>query len=229
VLRLALLASATAALGMPAVRFGAGGETGRLAVKLMAALWTSTAATLLMCWLMLSFEAACRAPAKVAKIRRAEMTGQYTARLWLPVLVGAVVFPIMDESSADVRTVLRFYAWPVAGLLAWFPVTALRATEAGEIHTVVGIALRRWGAGLLPFTGWLAVAGTYFFAFHLGTGWLISLCPDNSWPRAAMAILTAGAEVWLAVWMLGAWVAIQVDRLPSATKDARSSRRQAIA
>jgi hypothetical protein len=229
VLRVALLASATAALGMPAVRFGAGGETGRLIVKLMAALWTSTAATLLMCWLMLAFEAACRPPSRSPKIRMAEMAGQCTARLWLPVLAGAAVFPLMDLASPGLQSVLRLYAWPAAALLAWFPLTALRTPEAGEIHTVVSTAIRRWGSGMLPFTGWLAVAGTCFFAFHLLTGWLTSLCPDGSWWRAATALLTAVAEAWLAVWMLGAWVAIQMDRLPSATKNARSSRREALA
>ncbi|HEX2748670.1 MAG TPA: hypothetical protein VHM91_11770, partial [Verrucomicrobiales bacterium] len=102
VLRLSLVASATAALGIPAVRFGAGGESGRLAVKIMAALWTSTAATLLMCRLIISFETACRGSVKTGKTRPAELTGQYTARLWLPVLAGAVAFPLLDYASADV-------------------------------------------------------------------------------------------------------------------------------
>ena len=229
VLRLSLVASATAALGIPAVRFGAGGESGRLAVKLMAALWTSTAATLLLCWLILSFETASRGPVKTAKTRPAELTGQYTARLWLPVLAGTVAFPLLDYASADASMVLRFYVWPLAALLAWFPLTALRSAEAGEIHTVVSVAVRRWGTGVLCFAGWVVVAGMHFFAFHLGSGWLLSLCVDGSWWQAAVALLSAGAWAWLAAWMLGAWIAIQVDRLPSGAKDARSSRLHASA
>jgi hypothetical protein len=224
VLQLALLASATATLGMPAVRFGAGGEAGRLAVKMMASLWTSTTATLLMCWLILSFESICRSPVKAAKIRWAEMTGQYTVRLWLPVLAAAVAFPLMDAASPELRGVLRVYAWPVAALLAWFPLTALRSSEAGEIHSVLSVALRRWGTGVLPLTGWLAVAGAHFFAFHLLAGWLIALCPAGSWWRAGAAFLSHSAWAALAVWMLGAWVAIQVDSLPSGTKNARPTR-----
>ncbi|HWB06966.1 MAG TPA: hypothetical protein VG796_28335 [Verrucomicrobiales bacterium] len=229
ILRLALLASATAALGMPMARFGAGGEAGRLAVKLMAALWTSTAATLLMCGLMLAFESACRARAKAPRMRFAEMTGQYTARLWLPVLAGTVAFPLMDLLNESVLTILCVYAWPLVALLAWFPLAAMRSTEAGDIHTVVSVALRRWGTGLPALTGWLAVAGTSFFALHLAFGGLLSLCPEGSWWRAAVTVFAAGVRAWLAVWMLGAWVAIQVDMLPSAAKVARASRRQAPA
>ena len=229
VLQLALLASATAALGIPMVRFGGGGEDGRLVVKLMASLWISTAACLLMCWLLLSFESASRAPARAAKTRWAEMTGQYTVRLWLPVLAGAVAFPLMDAAKADLRAVLRAYAWPAAALLAWFPLTALRSSEAGEIHSVFSVALRRWGAGLLPFSGWLAVAGMHFFAFHLCSRGLISLCPDGSWWREAVTFVFHSAWAWLAVWMLGAWVAMQVDRLPSGAKDAAFSRRNVSA
>jgi hypothetical protein len=228
VLQLALLASATAALGMPAVRFGAGGESGRLAVKLMASLWTSTAATLLMCWLILQFEAICRAPLNAAKIRWVEMTGQFTVRLWLPILAGSVAFPLMDAAGPELRGVLRVYAWPLAALLGWFPLTALPSSGAGEIHSVIGTALRRWGAGLLPFTGWLAVAGTHFFAFQLLSGWAMAFCPDGSWWRSGAALLFNSAWAALAVWMLGAWVCIQVDRMPFVKKDARALRHSAI-
>lgn len=229
ILQLALLASATAALGIPAVRFGAGGENGRWAVKILASLWTATSATLLMCWLVFSFETIFQTPQKPASIRSVEMTGFYAARLWLPILAGAVAFPLMDAAGGELRGVLRIYAWPVAVLLAWFPLTALHSTEAGEIHTVLRTALHRWGAGLLPLTGWLAVAGAHFFLFHLAAGWLFSLCPDNSWGRAVLAFISRGAWAWLAVWMLGAWVAIQVDRLPGAIKDARPVRRDVAA
>lgn len=218
--QLVLLASATAALGIPAVRFGAGGESGRWIVKLLAAPWTATAATLLMCGLFLAFETACRGPAK-AKIRWAEMTGQYTARLWFVVLIGTVAFPLMDWLSPGLRGILRWYAWPAVVLLAWFPFTALRSTEAGEIHTVFTIALRRWASGLLPFTGWAAVAGIHFFALHLPGGWLVSLCPDGSWYRALVAGCFAAVQAALAVWMLGSWIAVQVDNVPVALKERR--------
>ncbi len=221
IIQLALLASATAALGIPAVRFGAGGEGGRLIVKLLAAPWAATAATLLMCWLILAFESVCRGPAK-AKVRWAEMSGQFTARLWFVVFTGAVAFPLMDWLSADTRGILRYYAWPAAALLAWFPFTALRSAEAGEIHTVFSVALRRWAAGIVPFLGWIAVAGVHFFTLHLLSGWLVSLCPDGSWYHALLAGFFAAAQVALAVWMLGAWVAIQVDKVPAALKDRRS-------
>jgi hypothetical protein len=224
VIQLSLLASATAALGIPAVRFGAGGETGRLTVKLLAALWSSTAATLLMCRLMLAFEAACRVPAKSTKVRWAEVTGQYTARLWLPVLIGAVVFPVIDLASADMRALLRWYAWPAVALLAWFPFTALRAADAGEIHTVFRIALQRWAGGLMGFAGWFAVAGVQFFAFHLLCGWSISWLPRGTWWQAAAGVLCHGAWVWLAVWMLGAWIAIQVEHRGPSTQTARARR-----
>lgn len=220
VIQLVLLASATAALGIPAVRFGAGGENGRWIVKLLAAPWTATAATLLMCWLFLSFETACRGPAN-AKIRWAELTGQFTVRLWLVGFVGAAVFPLLDWLSGDTRGVLRWYAWLVAALLAWFPFTALRSSEAGEIHTVFSVALRRCALGILPFLGWVAVAGVHFFALHLLSGWLASLCPDGSWYRAVIAGFFAAVQVALAVWMLGAWVAIQVEKVPAALKDRR--------
>ena len=220
VVQLILLASATAALGMPAVRFGAGGENGRWIVKLLAAPWTATAATLLMCWLFLSFETVCRGPAK-AKIRWAEMTGQFSARLWFMILIGTIVFPLTDWLSADVRGILRWYAWPAVVLLVWFPFTALRSTEAGEIHTVISVALGRWASGALAFFGWVAVAGVHFFALHLLSGWLVSLCPDGSWYLALTAGFFVAVQVALAVWMLGAWIAIQVDKIPAALKDRR--------
>ena len=220
VMYLVLFASATAALGAPMVRFGAGGERGMWIVKLMAAPWTATAATMLMCWLILAFETACRAPEKT-KIRWMEMAGQYTARLWLLAFIGAVAFPLMDWLSADTRHLLRWYAWPAALLLAWFPFTALRSSEAGEIHTVCIVALRRWGAGLVPFLGWLCVAGVHFLAFHLLSGWLGSLCPPASWSHAVVAGIFQIAWVVLAVWMLGAWVAMQVEKVPAAAKPRR--------
>ena len=222
VIKLVVLASATAALGIPAVRFGAGGDSGRWIVKLIAAPWTATAATLLMCWLFLCFETACRGPAKT-KIRQAEMTGQFTVRLWLMVFIGAVVFPLTDWLSADMRGILRWYAWPVVALLAWFPFTALRSTEAGEIHTVFGVSLRRWAHGIVPFLGWVAVAGVHFFALHLPGGWMVSLCPAESWYRGLVAGFFAAAQAGLAVWMLGAWVAIQVEKVPAALKERRKA------
>lgn len=222
VIQLVLLASATAALGIPAVRFGAGGESGHWIMKLLTAPWAATAATLLMCWLFLAFETACRGPAQ-AKIRRAEMAGQCTARLWVMVFIGAVTFPLMDWLSDDTRGILRWFAWPAVALLAWFPFTALRSTEAGEIHTVFSVALSRWAAGILPFAGWCAVAGVHFFALHLLTGWLVSLCPDGTWYRSIIAGILAAAQVALAVWMFGAWVTIQVDKVPVARKDRRKA------
>jgi hypothetical protein len=220
VIYLVLLAGAVASLGAPMVRFGAGGETGRWVVKLMAAPWTATAATLLMCWLILAFETACRTPEK-SKIRWFEMTGQYTARLWLPAFAGTIAFPLMDWLTPDTRALLRWYAWPAALALAWFPFTALRSTEAGEIHTVCIVALRRWSAGLLSFLGWLAVAGVWFLAFHLLAGWLVSLCPAGSWYHAAVTGVFHTLSAVLAVWMLGAWVAIQVDKVPVSGKQRR--------
>ena len=221
IMYLVLFGSATAALGMPMVRFGAGGERGLWIVKLMAAPWTATAATMLMCWLILAFETACRAPEKT-KIRWAEMTGQYTARLWLLAMAGTIALPLMDWLSPGTRMILRGYAWPLALVMAWFPFTALRSTEAGEIHTVCIVALRRWGAGLLPFLGWLCVSGVHFLALHLLSGWLVSLCPAGTWYRAGVAGIFQTAGALLAVWMLGAWVTIQVDKTPAATKQRRS-------
>jgi hypothetical protein len=227
VLQLTLLASATACLGIPAVRFGAGGETGLIIVRLASSLWTSTAATMLMCWLIVSLESFCRASGRAGKGRRADVTGQYTVRLWLPVLAGAVAFPLMDAADEELRGVLRAYAWPAAAIFAWFPLTALRFIEAGHIHSVLASALRRWVAGLLPFTGWLTIAGVHFFAFHLLSGWLVTQCDDGSWLRAAVAIAFHGIWPVLAVRMLGAWVAIQVDRFPPDTKNARPERHSA--
>jgi hypothetical protein len=221
IIYLVLYASAVASLGAPMVRYGAGGETGLWIVKLMAAPWTATAATLLMCWLILSFESACRAPEK-AKVPRPDLTGQYTVRLWLLAFIGAVAFPLNDWINPDTRDILRWYVWPAALLLAWFPFTALRATEAGEIHTVCTVAVRRWGAGLLPFSGWLCVAGVWFLAFHLLSGWLVSLCPEGTWYRAGVAGVSRTAWAVLAVWTLGAWVAMQVDQVPAAGKSRRS-------
>jgi len=215
VIYLVLYASAVASLGAPMVRYGAGGETGLWIVKLMAAPWAATAATMLMCWLILTFETACRAPEK-SKVRWPEMTGQYTARLWLLALIGAVAFPLHDWLPPGARDILRWYVWPAALLLAWFPFTALRSTEAGEIHTVCLVALRRWGAGLLPFAGWLCVAGVYFLAFHLLSDWLVSLCPAGTWYRHALAGIFHTAWAVPAVWMLGAWVAMQVEKVPVA-------------
>jgi hypothetical protein len=167
---------------------------------------------MLMCWLILSFESFSRPAKKAVKSLRADVTGQYTVRLWLPALAGAVAFPFMDAAGDELRGVLRAYAWPAAALLAWFPLTALRFTEAGHIHGVLASALRRWAAGLVPFTGWLTVAGVHFFAFHLFSGWLVSRCDDGSWLRASLAIAFHGIWPFLAVRMLGAWVAIQVDK-----------------
>ncbi len=209
-----LYASAVASLGAPMVRYGAGGEQGRWIIKLMAAPWTATAATMLMCWLILSFESACRTPAK-AKVPRPDLTGQYTARLWLLAFAGAVVFPLNDWISEGTRDILRWYAWPAALLLAWFPFTALRSGEAGEIHTVCLVALRRWVAGLLPFAGWLCVAGVWFLAFHLLGGWLVSLCPEGTWNRALVSAVFHTAWAVLAVWLLGAWIAMQLQQIPA--------------
>jgi len=214
IIYLVLYASAVASLGAPMVRFGAGGETGRWIVRLMAAPWTATAATMLMCWLILSFESACRTPEK-AKVPRPDLTGQCTARLWLLAFIGAVAFPLHDWITPGTREILRWYAWPAALLLAWFPFTALRSGEAGEIHTVCIVALRRWVAGLVPFAGWLCVAGVWFLAFHLLSGWFVSLCPEESWYRAALAGLFRTAWAVPAVWMLGAWIAMQVDKVPA--------------
>lgn len=223
IIYLTLYASAVAALGAPMVRFGAGGETGMWIVKLMAAPWTATAATMLMCWLILAFETACRAPEKT-KIRWAEMTGQYTVRLWLVAFIGSVVFPLTDWLRPETREILRWYAWPAALLLAWFPYTALRSKEAGEIHTVCIVALQRWGSGLLIFFGWLCVAGVWFLAFHLLSGWLVSLCPSETWYRAAVAGVFHTVWALVAVWLLGAWVAMQVDKMPASGKQRRSSK-----
>jgi hypothetical protein len=215
IIYLVLYASAVASLGAPMVRYGAGGETGRWIVKLMAAPWTATAATLLMCWLILCFESASRTPEK-AKVPRPDLTGQYTARLWLLAFIGAVAFPLHDWITPSTRDILRLYAWPAAMLLAWFPFTALRSTEAGEIHTVCTVALRRWGAGMLSFAGWLCVAGAGFMVFHLLSGWLVSLCPAGTWYRAVVAGVFRTAWAGLAVWMLGAWIAMQVEKIPPA-------------
>lgn len=217
-----LLASATAALGIPAVRFGAGGESGRWIVKLLAAPWTATASTLLVCWLFLSFETASHGPAK-AKVRIAEMTGQFTPRLWFLAFAGAVVFPLIDWLSADMRSILRWYSWPVAALLAWFPFTALRSTEAGEIHTVFNVSLRRCGHGVIQFLGWTVVAGVHFFALHLLSLWLRSLYPDITWYRAITTGVFAAAQIALATWMLGAWITIQGDTQSTALKARRKA------
>ena len=217
-----LLASATAALGIPAVRFGAGGESGRWIVKLLAAPWTATAATLPICWLFLSFETASRGPAKT-RVRIAEMTGQFTARLWFIAFAGALVFPLLDWLSADMRGILRWYSWPAAALLAWFPFTALRSTEAGEIHTVFSVSLRRCGVGIVQFLGWAVVAGVHFFALHLLSNWLVSIYPDAAWYRAVTTGVFAAAQITLATWMLGAWVTIQGDTLATAIKERRKA------
>lgn len=217
-----LLASATAALGIPAVRFGAGGESGRWIVKLLAAPWTATAATMLLCWLFLSFEAASRGPAK-ARVRMAEMTGQFTARLWFVAFAGAVVLPLLDWLSADMRGILCWYTWPVVSLLAWFPFTALRSTEAGEIHTVFSVSLRRCGRGIPQLIGWAVVAGVHFFALHLLSIWLGSLYPGIAWYRAITTGVFAAAQIALATWMLGAWITIQGDTLSTAPKDRRKA------
>lgn len=223
-LRLLLLASATATLGLPAVRFGAGGETGHWTVRILAAPWVATAATLLLCWVILTFETACRKPDKSSKVRRMEMTGLYTARLWFPALVATVLFPLLELAGPELRGLLRAYAWPAAALLAWLPWTALRSAEAGEIHTVFRVALRRWVSGFPPFSGWLITAGVQLYAFHLLALWTVSFCPAGSvWRSLVSGIFQCGWAA-LAVYALGAWVAIQVDSTPSAVKDARSNR-----
>ena len=203
------------------VRYGAGGETGRWIVKLMAAPWNATAATMLMCWLLLVFETASRGGAKT-KIRWVEMTGQYTARLWPLAVLGSIAIPLAEWLRPDTLAIVRWYAWPVALLLAWFPFTALRSNEAGEIHTVCRVALQRWGSGALLFLGWLSVAGVWLLAFHLLREWLVSLCPDNTWYRTVLAGLLQTVWVLPAVWLLGAWVAMQVDKLPAPGKQRRS-------
>ena len=111
--------------------------------------------------------------------------------------------------------------------LAWLPVTALRTAEAGEIHTAFRTALRRWWQGALPFLCWLAVAGAHFFLLHWLTGWLVSLCPADAWWREIPAIAGLVAWTWLAVWMLGAWACIQVDKLAPPAKEPRAPRRTA--
>jgi hypothetical protein len=225
IFKILLLASATAALGIPAVRFGAGGEHGRTLILLMSSLWSSLAATLMVCWLLLRFETHRRAPEKAAKIRWVELSAQYVPRLWFMVLAGAAAFPMMDLLSMELRSVLRFYAWPVVLVLAWFPVTALRTAEAGEIHTAFRTALRRSWQGAGAFLCWLAVAGASFFLLHWLTALLTSLCPEEAWWRQIPAVAGQVAWVWLAVWMLGAWACIQVDKLALPARETRAPRR----
>lgn len=227
VCKLLLLASATASLGIPAVRFGAGGENGRTLILVMASLWSALAATLVAGWLLQVFEAHSRAPEKAGRIRWMELAAQYVPRLWFMVLTGAVVFPLLDLLDADLRGILRFYAWPVVFLLPWFAITALRTAGANEIHTVFRTALRRWWRGAAAFFCWFAVAGTSFFLLHWFTCWLVSLCPAVAWWREIPALAGRLAWVWLAVWMLGAWACIQVDKLALPAKEKRAPRRSA--
>jgi hypothetical protein len=182
-----------------------------------------------MCWLILTFEAAAGNGARAVNAPRVELAGQLTARLWLPVLAGALIFPLMNVAGPELRGVLRAYAWPAAALMAWFPLTALRTAEAGDIHNVMSTALRRWVSGLLPFIGWVGVAGVGFFAFHVMSRWLVSLIADHALVAAPTAAALRCIGTGLAVWMLGAWVAIQVDRLPPGVNYARPARKSAPA
>ncbi len=227
VAKVLLLGSATASLGIPAVRFGSGGEHGRTIIPIMSSLWFALAATLVTGWLLQVFEAHSRAPEKAGKIRWMELAAQYVPRLWFMVLACAVAFPLMELLDAELGGILRIYIWPVVLLLPWFAITALRTATADEIHTVFLTALRRWWQGYASFFCWLAVAGVSFFMLHWITGMLVSLCPQASWWWEIPSLAGRLAWVWLAVWMLGAWVCIQVDKLALPAKEKRTLRRPA--
>lgn len=218
--------SAAAALAIPAVRSSGGDDSLRQAVRLLAAPWNATAATLIVCRLILTFETACRTPEKSAGVRWTEMTGLYTARLWLPVLAGTFLFPLLDHTSPGLLPLLRAIAWPAAALFAWLPATALRCAGAGAIHTVVRMALRRAAGGFIPFSGWLAAAAVPLGTWHLCGSALLSLCPPGSWWRPLTAGVVSSGSAALTVWVLGAWIAIQVDSAPPAVNDARSRPRR---
>ncbi len=211
----ALLVSIFAALAVPVLRFSGAGDSLVLAVKLMASLWTVAAATLLMAWLTLSLQPGLRprSRSRSPKARPAEQAGEVLARFWPLVLCGAVAFPLLDLISPGGT---RLFLWPLAALVAWLPFTTAAGKEPGKTRAVMARALRRAGGGLLPFCGWLAVAGMVFFAFHLLAGALLSpLIPAGTPWRTAVSLLFSGLGGGLSVWMLGAWVAMQMDSLPS--------------
>ena len=83
------------------------------------------------------------------------------------------------------------------------------------------IRLFHWLLPVLLLTSYIAVK-TDRMALHLLSGWLVSLCPAGTWYRAGVAGIFQTAGALLAVWMLGAWVSIQVDKTPAATKQRRS-------
>lgn len=223
---LILLASATAALGIPAVRFGAGGEHGLLAVKVLAAPWTGTSATLIMVWLILTFEAAARSPGQPAKAVRWEITGQYATRLWIAAMAGTVLFPLMDYAGTELRSVLRAYAWPAAAMLAWLPWAALRAPEAGEIHVVFRSALHRLAAQFLPFLIWVLTAGVCLYGLHLASLLTATFAGTESWWQPVRQAIFGIAGSALAVFLLGSWVCIQTQLTPAPSQTSRSPRRK---
>ncbi len=218
-----LSGSAAATLGWPLVRFTAG-SGGNLAVSLLAAPWLGAAVCFFTAWLAMEAITGHRHAGKIIEPVTVAGAAAHAVRLWPLAVAGTLLFPLRDLLPADLLTILRAAAWPLAVIMAWLPYALLHSKPPHSLRSALSTATGRLVRGLIPLAGWIILAGVHLFLFHLGSVWLKNLLPGTAWYRGPVALAAGACSAVLTAWLAGAWFAMQVEVLP-AVKNKRARRK----
>ena len=170
-------------------------------------LWTGATVAFALGWLVRLSETYFQAPEELLQIDWTSSAAARIPRLWPVVLVVAGMqalqeagMPLPWRQSLGAGLTIAGATLPLV-LVHWRGDWGWRAAFQG--------AGQRWIAQLLPLIGWLLLAMTHFFLFHLAHLGIASGLPAGSGVRLGWDFLMALLHAGLVVWLLATWVAHQ--------------------
>ena len=170
-------------------------------------LWAGATVAFALGWLVRLSETYFHAPEEVLQIDWTSSAAGRIPRLWPVVLAVAGMqslqeagLPLLWRQGLGACLAIAGATLPLV-LVHWRGDWGWRAAFHGAGH--------RWRTQLLPLIGWLLVALTHFFLFHLAHLGIASGLPAGSGLRLAWDFLMALLHAGLLVWLLAAWVAHQ--------------------
>ena len=205
-----LILSAVMNVGWVAVEIGGWWPLHGWEMKLLhggGLLWTGATVAFALGWLVRLAETYVHAPEEVLQIAWTSSAAGRIPRLW-PVVLAVVVLHVLKLLALPPAW-LHGLRWSLALCGATLPLVLVHWRGDWGWGNALREAAQRWRSCAGRLAGWLVLAVTHCFLFHLAHRGIASGLPVGSGVRLGWDFLMALLHGGLVVWLLGAWVAHQ--------------------